>query len=524
MDAKDQKEKVFILDTTLRDGEQATGNYLVPTEKLDVARQLARLKVDVLEVGSPATSQIDFESVRLIAQEIDGPIICALCSAAREDIDRCAEALAAAKKKRIHTGIGVSDIHIERKLHKTKDEILQLAAEVVKHARQYTDDVEFYAFDATRAEPEFLFTILQAVIEAGATVVNIPDTTGYAIPGMYGDLISSIRENVPNISQAIISVHCHNDLGLAVANSLAGLLNGARQIECSVNGIGARAGNASLEEVVLGIMTRKDYFQFTPQIQTKELYRTSRTVAHAFGLMVPRNKPIVGSNALSNSFGFHVNGAKERMTYEIINPEDIGFPQSRVILTARTGRHGLKHRLKELGYPPFSQERLEKVYGRFMEIADRKQTIYDEDLVSIMENEIPNMPEIYSLSFLQVINGTHSIPTATVKIKKRENGEEETILESALGDGPVDAAYKAIDKAVKFPVKLDDYTAHAVTSGGSAMAEVLVSISREGKKVFGHGSSTDIVEASVRAYLNGINKLVDKMAMVECSNEVKSLD
>jgi 2-isopropylmalate synthase len=242
------------------------------------------------------------------------------------------------------------------------------------------------------------------------------------------------------------------------------------------------------------------------------LYRTSRTVAHTFGLMVPRNKPIVGSNALANGLGIHLDAAlKERMTYEIIDPEDIGFPQSRVILTSRAGRHGLKHRLKELGYPPFSQERLEKVYDRFLEIADRKQTIYDEDLVSIMENEIPNMPEKFTLTFLQVINGTHSIPTATVKIKKRENAQEETILESALGDGPVDASYRAIDKAINFPVKLDDYTVHAVTSGPSAMAEVLVSISREGKKVFGHGSSTDIIEASARAYLNGINKLADKL-------------
>jgi 2-isopropylmalate synthase len=518
MDAKDQKEKLFILDTTLRDGEQATGNYLVPTEKVDVARQLARLKVDVLEVGSPATSPVDFESVRLIAQEVDGPIICALSRANKEDIDRCSEALASAKKKRIHTGIGVSDIHIERKLNKTKDEVLQIAVEIVKHAKQYAEDVEFFAEDATRAEPEFLFTILQAVIEAGATIVNIPDTTGYAIPGLYGSLIASIREKVPNINQATISVHCHNDLGLAVANSLSGVLNGARQIECSVNGIGARAGNTSLEEVVLGILARKDYFQFLPQVQTKELYRTSRTVAHTFGLMVPRNKPIVGSNALANSF-VHMDAAlKERMTYEIINPEDIGFPQSRVILTARTGRHGLKHRLKELGYPPFSQERLEKVYGRFLEVADRKQMIYDEDLVSIMENEVPNMPETFSLSFLQVINGTHSIPTATVKIKKREKGEEETVLESALGDGPVDAAYKAIDKAINFPIKLDDYTVHAVTSGASAMAEVLVSISKDGKKVFGHGSSTDIVEASVRAYLNGINKLVDQLAQDSQNN------
>ncbi|MCL6584758.1 MAG: 2-isopropylmalate synthase [bacterium] len=513
MDAKDQREKIFVLDTTLRDGEQATGNSLVPSEKLEVARQLSRLKVDILEVGSPASSPGDFESARLIAQEIDGPVICALSRARQEDIDRCAQALAGAKRKRIHTGIGVSDIYIERKQYKSKDEVLKIAVEVVKHAKQYTEDVEFYAEDATRADQEFLFTILQAVIEAGATTVNIPDTIGYAIPEVYGSLISRIRERVPNIRQATLSVHCHNDLGLAVANSLAGLVNGARQVECSINGIGPRAGNASLEEVVMGISAHKDYFRFLLQIQPKELYRTSRTVAHLFGITIPRNKPIVGNNALTNNIGLHINGMmKDRLPYETINPEDIGFPQSRVILTARAGRHGLKHRLKELGYPPFSQDRLEKVYGRFMEIADRKQMIYDEDLVSIMENEVPNLSEKYTLTFLQVMNGTHAIPMATVKIKKQENGTEETVTESALGDGPVDAAYKAIDKAINFQVKLDDYTVQAVTSGAAAMAEVLVSVSKEGKKVLGHGSSTDIVEASVRAYLNGINKLVEKLA------------
>jgi 2-isopropylmalate synthase len=351
------------------------------------------------------------------------------------------------------------------------------------------------------------------VIEAGATVVNIPDTTGYAIPELYGGLIASIKEKVFNINHATISVHCHNDLGLAVANSLAGVLNGARQVECTINGIGARGGNTSLEEVVLGILTRKDYFHLSSQIQTRELYRTSRTVAHTFGINVPRNKPIIGNNALANSEAVHMGRVfKDRLDYEIINPEDIGFPQSRVILTARTGKHGLKHRLKELGYPPFSQERLEKVHDRFLEVADKKQMIYDEDLVSIMENELPNRPEKYSLGFLQVINGTNAIPMATVKIKKKENEEEEEIiLESALGDGPVDAAYKAIDKAIKFQVKLESYDAHAVTGGTSAMAEVLLCMSREGEKVFGHGSSTDIVEASVRAYLNGINKLVDRL-------------
>ena len=457
MDVKDSKEKIFIFDTTLRDGEQAAGSHLGSLEKLEIARQLARLKIDVLEVGFPASSPEDFKAVQLISQEIDGPVICALSRAVKEDIDSCSKALAPAKKKRIHTGIGVSSIHMERKLQKSKDEILHLATDAVKHAKQYTKDVEFYAEDATRADPKFLCTVLQAVIEAGATVVNIPDTTGYAMPEIYGKLIALIKKQVPNINKAIISVHCHNDLGLAVANSLAGIQNGARQVECTMNGIGERAGNAALEEVVMGILTQKDYFKVTPKIQTKELYRTSHLVSHALGMVVPRNKAIVGSNAFAHSSGIHVDGIlKDRLTYEIINPEEIGITQSRVILTARTGRHGLKHRLKELGYPPFSQERLEKVYERFLEIADRKAMIYDEDLVSIMESEIDTIPETYSLEFLQIISGTDAVPTATVKIKKVENGNETLTLESALGDGPVDAAYKAIDKATGLKVKLED--------------------------------------------------------------------
>ncbi|MGA1875602.1 MAG: 2-isopropylmalate synthase [bacterium] len=512
----ESKEKLFIFDTTLRDGEQAAGNHLSAFEKLNLARQLARLRVDIIEVGFPASSPEDFKAVQLISQEIEGPVICGLSRAIKEDIDRCAEALSQAKRKRIHTGIGTSDLHMERKLNKSRDEVLRLAVEAVKHAGQYTDDVEFYAEDATRTDPEFLFTVLQAVIEAGASVVNIPDTTGYAMPDLYGDLIAQIKQKVPNIHQAIVSVHCHNDLGLAVANSLAGIRNGARQVECTMNGIGERAGNASLEEIVMGVLTRKEHFQLSHSIQTKELYRTSHLVAYAFGMTIPRSKAIVGSNAFAHSSGIHVDGVlKDRLTYEIINPEEVGFPQSRVILTARTGRHGLKHRLKELGYPPFSQERLEKVYGRFLEVADKKQIIYDEDLVSIMENEIDTIPETYLLEFLQVISGTNVIPTATVKIKKMENGNETLILESALGDGPVDATYKAIDKAIGLQPKLEEYTIRSVTSGGSALGEVMVSLFKDGRKVFGHGSSTDVVEASARAYVNGFNKLVDKMSQTE---------
>ncbi len=368
-------DKIHVFDTTLRDGEQAAGTRLGSREKLTVARQLARLNVDVIEAGYPASSPEDFAAVELLAREIEGPVICALSRAVASDIEACGKALAKARRPRIHTGIGVSDIHLTGKFRDEKygttiaekrARILEIAADAVKLARQYADDVEFYAEDAGRAEPAYLFQMLYCAIEAGATVVNIPDTTGYAMPEQYGKLIRAIRENVSNIDRATISVHCHNDLGLAVANALAGILNGARQVEGTINGIGERAGNAAIEEVVMAIRTRGEYFGVTTDIDTREFCRTSRLVADMLGMPVPANKAIVGGNAFSHSSGIHVDGfLKDRDTYEIMRPEDVGVSESRVVLTARTGRHGLRDRLEKLGYT-LTQEELDQTYQRFL--------------------------------------------------------------------------------------------------------------------------------------------------------------
>jgi len=506
-------ERVFVFDTTLRDGEQAAGTRLGDREKLEIAQQLARLKVDVIEAGFPISSPEDFEAVQLISKEIEGPIICALSRAITADIDRCGKALAKARKSRIHTGIGISDIHIagkfkDEKYGKTmgekKVQILQMSIKAVKHARNYTDDVEFYAEDAGRADRPYLFEVIQAVIEAGATVVNIPDTTGYTVPGQFGALIRDICTHVPNINQAIISVHCHDDLGMAVANTLAGVENGARQIEGTINGIGERAGNAALEEVVMALRTRRDYFEIDTGIKTGEFYRTSRLVANMFGMRVPSNKAIVGDNAFAHSSGIHVDGfLKKRETYEIMRPEEVGFPRSRVVLTARTGRHGLRHRLQEMGYTLTSEE-LERVYQRFLNVGDKKQEVFDEDLIAIIQDEIHPVPEMYHIDYLHTSSGTGTIPTATVRVRI---GNEVRQM-AACGDGPVDATYKAIEAVVDIPVKVVQYEIRAVTSGTEAIGEVTVRVEEKERKVIGRGASTDIIEASAKAYIDAINRLV----------------
>jgi 2-isopropylmalate synthase len=504
-------EKVAVFDTTLRDGEQAAGTRLGSREKLMIARQLAQLNVDVIEAGYPASSPEDSEAVRLISQEIEGPAICALSRAVPHDIEACGKALAKARRPRIHTGIGASDIHIlgkfkderyGRTLGEKKSKILQMAIDAVKLARQHVDDVEFYAEDAGRADPSYLFEMLQAAIEAGATVVNIPDTTGYTVPEQYGCLIRTIRERVPNISRATISVHCHDDLGLAVANSLYGVLNGARQVEGTINGIGERAGNAALEEVVMALRTRGDYFDLHTGVDAREFHRTSRLVSDMLGIKVPPNKAVVGGNAFSHSSGIHVDGfLKERETYEIMRPEDVGIEESRVVLTARTGRHGLSDRLKKLGYT-LSQPELNQAYERFLTVADKKQEVFDEDLIAILHDEIHPLPEIYQLDYLHIYSGTSAIPTATVRL--RVNGE---LREgAAIGDGPVDAVCKAISQVTKTAARLARYEIRAVTSGTEAMGEVTVQLEEGDRKVVGRGASTDVIEASARAYLNGLNK------------------
>ena len=507
-------DKVAVFDTTLRDGEQAAGTRLGSREKLMIARQLALLRVDVIEAGYPASSPEDFEAVQLIAHEIQGPTICALSRAIPDDIHACGKALSKAKHPRVHTGIGASDIHIMgkfqderygRTLPEKRAKILEMANAAVKLARQYSDDVEFYAEDAGRAEPAYLFEMIEAVIGAGATVVNIPDTTGYTVPEQYGCLIRSLRERVPNIARATISVHCHDDLGMAVANSLAGILGGARQVEGTINGIGERAGNAALEEVIMALRTRADYFGLQTGIDTRELSRTSRLVSDLLGIQVPPNKAVIGANAFSHSSGIHVDGfLKERETYEIMRPEHVGIGESRVVLTARTGRHGLRDRLKKLGYT-LSAPELNQTYQRFLAVADKKQEVFDEDLLAILRDEIHPLPEIYQLEYLQIYTGTSAIPTATVRLRVKDDIREG----AAIGDGPVDATCKAITAVTKSSARLQRYEIRAVTSGTEALGEVTVQLEEDGRKVVGRGASTDVIEASARAFIDGLNKLAN---------------
>jgi 2-isopropylmalate synthase len=510
-------EKVAVFDTTLRDGEQAAGTRLGSREKLIIARQLAQLNVDVIEAGYPASSPEDFEAVQLIGRQIQGPSICALSRAVASDIEACGKALAQAKRPRIHTGIGASDIHIAGKfqderygktLADKKGKILEMAVDAVKLARQFADDVEFYAEDAGRADPDYLFTMIAAAIDAGATVVNIPDTTGYTVPEQYGSLIRGIRENVAGIERAVISVHCHDDLGMAVANTLYGVINGARQVECTINGLGERAGNAALEEIVMALRTRVDYFGVDTGVDARELYRTSRLVSDLLGMKVPPNKAVIGANAFSHSSGIHVDGfLKQRETYKIMRPEDVGMMESRVVLTARTGRHGLGDRLTKLGYP-LSEQELDQAYRRFLTVADKKQEVFDEDLLAILYDEIHPAPATFELQYLHIYSGTSAIPTATVRLRVGDATEEG----AAIGDGPVDAVCRAIAHVTHTSAELKRYEIRGVTSGTEAMGEVSVQLEQGGRKVVGRGSSTDIIEASAKAYIDGLNKLASLAA------------
>ena len=507
-------DRVMVFDTTLRDGEQAAGCRLGVAEKLEIARQLARLGVDIIEAGFPCSSPQDFEAVQAIAEQLPGVVICGLTRAVAKDIDICGQALAGAAKRRIHTGLGVSDIHIAGKfrdpryganLAEKRENTVKMAAAAVKHAKQFTDDVEFYAEDAGRADRGYLAEVLSAVVEAGATVLNIPDTTGYTVPAQYGDLIAFIKENVANIQQAVISVHCHNDLGMAVANSLAGIAAGARQVEGTINGIGERAGNAALEEVVMALRTRQDVFHVDTGIDSREFYRTSRLVSKELGMAIPANKAVVGDNAFAHSSGIHVDGfLKDRETYEIMRPEDIGFPgKGRVVLTARTGRAGVRHRLTELGYA-YDGEELEQIYERFLKVADKKCEVFDDDLVAIINDEIRPTPEVYQLVYLKAVSETGVMPAVTARVRCGA----QVVEQSAMGDGPVDAAYKALAAAAGRSPLLDRYEIQAVTGGTEAIGQVIVRMTEEELSVVGRGASTDIIEASAKAYVDGLNKLI----------------
>ncbi|WP_353684567.1 2-isopropylmalate synthase [Thermodesulfovibrio sp. 3907-1M] len=498
--------RIKIFDTTLRDGEQSPGASMNVDEKIQVAKQLKKLGVDIIEAGFPIASPGDFEAVNRISKEVKGVVVAGLCRARDEDIERAAEALKPAEQKRIHTFIATSDIHLKYKLRMNREQVIEAAVKAVKKARQYTDDVEFSAEDATRSDWEYLCKVTEEVIKAGATTVNIPDTVGYTIPQEYGELIEYLLNNVPNIDKATISVHCHNDLGLAVANSLTAILKGAGQVECTINGIGERAGNAALEEIVMALKVRNDFFKADTGIVTQEIYRTSRLISKITGMVVQPNKAIVGANAFAHEAGIHQDGVlKERTTYEIMRPEDIGIPSSKIVLGKHSGRHAFKKRLEELGFS-LTEEEINRAFERFKRLADQKKYIFNEDIEALVSDEVLRIAEVYQLIDLEVASGTKKKPTATVKMKI--NGEEKEITIS--GDGPVDAVYKAITELTGSKAELNKFEIKAITGGTDALGEVTVILEEGGHTVRGHGSDTDIIVASAKAYINALNKLALK--------------
>jgi len=518
-----KKDKILIFDTTLRDGEQSPGASLNIKEKLEVAEQLERLGVDIIEAGFPVSSPGDFEAVKLIARKIGKPVIAGLARATKRDIDVCWEAIKYAKNPRIHTFIATSDIHLKYKLKKSRAEVLKEAVSAVKYAKKFTDDVEFSPEDAVRSDPDFLCRVVEETIDAGATTINIPDTVGYALPEEFGGIIRRVIERVPNSNRAIISVHCHNDLGLATANSLEAVSLGARQIECTVNGIGERAGNASLEEVVMALRTRKDLLPFYTNIETKEIAKTSRLVSKLTGIVVQPNKAIVGANAFAHEAGIHQDGIiKERLTYEIMTPQSVGLGGRRLVLGKHSGRHAFRKKLQELGYKLNNVE-VNRTFEQFKLLADKKKEIFDEDIEAIVEDQISLIPEVFKLEYINVTTGNKVVPTATVGLRKliapAKTAKSEVLQEASCGDGPVDAAFRAIDRITNIRCRLMDYSLRSVSMGKDAIGEVTVKIAPAGpgrpgradelkKIVTGRGTSTDIIEASAKAYINAINKVV----------------
>lgn len=514
----EQSDRIIIFDTTLRDGEQSPGASLNVDEKLTIARQLARLNVDVIEAGFPYASPGDFEAVQKIAQTVGeelGPIICGLARANRKDIEAAAKALKPAAKGRIHTFIATSDIHLKHKLKKTRQEVLAIAEEMVAYAKSFVEDVEFSPEDAGRSDPEFLYQVLERAIAAGASTINIPDTVGYTTPSEFGALIRGIKENVPNIDKAIISVHGHNDLGLAVANFLEAVKNGARQLECTINGIGERAGNAALEELVMALHVRRQYFNSffgrpaeseepLTQIDTRQIYKTSRLVSNLTGMFVQPNKAIVGTNAFAHESGIHQDGVlKHKQTYEIMDAQSIGLTDNQIVLGKLSGRHAFANRLKELGFE-LSETELNNAFLTFKAVADKKKEVTDWDLESIVNAEIQQPPEIFRLELVQVSCGDRARPTATVTLRT-PTGEE--LTDAAIGTGPVDAVYKAINRVVNVPNQLIEFSVQSVTAGIDAIGEVTIRL-RYGDRIFsGHAANTDIIVASAHAYVNALNRL-----------------
>lgn len=496
--------RVYVFDTTLRDGEQVPGCQLTTVEKIVVAKELEALGVDVIEAGFPISSPGDFQSVVEISKAVSEPVICALTRANTADIDAAADALKYAKRKRIHTGIGSSDMHIKYKFNSTRENILERAVSAVKYARKFVDDVEFYAEDAGRADNAYLAQMIEAVIAAGATVVNIPDTNGYCLPEQYGAKIKYLVDHVSNIDKAIISVHCHNDLGLATANTMAGIINGARQVECTINGIGERAGNTSLEEVAM-ILKTHHALGYTTGINSKRIYEISNLVSNMMRMPVQPNKAIVGRNAFAHSSGIHQDGVlKHRENYEILNPEDIGLQSNAIILTARSGRHALKHHLERLGYK-IDKINLDDVYTRFLEMADSKKEIADHDLLTLMgDGAADNYDDKgIKVTLLQVVCGDPLRPMATVKLKI--NGEEKEA--SAAGNGPVNATINAIHNIINDEITIDEFSIQAMRGGSEDVSKVNMRVRHDGKSYYGFGYSTDIVNASVHAYVDALNKI-----------------
>ncbi len=496
-------EKVSIFDTTLRDGEQVPGCQLNTVEKIEVAKALEALGVDVIEAGFPVSSPGDFNSVVEISKVVNEPTICALTRAVQKDIDVAAESLKYARTGRIHTGIGTSYYHIHYKLNSNPDEIIERAVFAVKYAKKYVEDVEFYAEDAGRTENEYLARVIEAVIAAGATVLNIPDTTGYCLPDEFGEKIRYLKENVKNIDKAVISTHCHNDLGMATANTISGVINGARQVEVTMNGIGERAGNTSLEEVVMILKSRKNLGLETG-IETKNIFRTSRLVSSLMNMPIQPNKAIVGRNAFAHSSGIHQDGVlKNRENYEIIDPVEVGINESSISLTARSGRAALKHRLNLLGFQ-LDKDKLDKVYTKFLELADSKKDIKDEDLQLLIGRHKDHNASVIRLERLQVFCGKSAIPTATVSL----NFNNELFTETASGNGPVDAAYNAIKKLVHQRFRLEEFLVQAITKGSDDLGKVHVQVESKGMYYYGFSGNTDIITASVEALLDAINKIV----------------
>lgn len=503
-------KQIKIFDTTLRDGEQSPGCSMNLKEKIEMAKQLERLNVDIIEAGFAAASPGDFTSVREIANTIKNCTVASLARTLDKDIDKAWEAIKDAVSPRIHTFIATSDIHMKYKLKMKPDEVMQRAVDMVKYAKKYCSDIEFSAEDATRSDPYFLAKLFEEVIKAGATTLNIPDTVGYTTPEEYYNFIKTIRENTPSIDKVDISVHCHNDLGLAVANTLSAAKAGATQFECTINGIGERAGNAALEEIVMAINTRKDFYEYKSDIVTTELIRTSKLLSRITGVNVQPNKAIVGANAFAHESGIHQHGVlNERSTYEIMTPESVGLTTNVMVLGKHSGRHAFEERLNSLGYN-LSKEELDSAFKKFKEIADKKKEVFNSDIEAIVAKESVQVPKIYRLKRFVINSGNTITATASVILNK---GEKE-IEKVSTGDGPVDAAFKAIEKIVSMKLKLEDYSIQSVTEGKDALGDAVVKLSNGNGKIYsGRGLSTDVIEASVYAYVNAVNKMLYEMSM-----------